>query len=397
MSFYCCVSQIKNFLLEEPLLDYLNLYGDKSKQTKPTFEECDFSTFIMDMGNKWEEYVVNVIIEKCKLNNISYTSVERKSGYHQTKNALSNKTDVIFQAQVKDWNNNITGYPDIILKKSAFLKLFKFIGNQLDNIPDDEYIVIDIKFSSVKWDENSYVIETSNYIKFIKGQISMYSRLLKSSSPVGFIISKDISTLECPIALNVKDKVLNKECDNAIEWLKLLHKKEFDVFTLKPNMNNTMDGYWREYKKELTATLESDPFSEGKQDDLAPSTPKTNVAYISTVVCNKFDLHSPVKQYTVAVMVKLNNEIHFNITYGFTDENLLEQYDHSNYTIVSNRKLDFPSHIVSIDPPRKGTIKSELEITAVYNRDKLSEEIIRGIIDYCLEDCNELEKRYNLI
>ena len=79
MSFYCCVSQIKNFLLEEPLLDYLNLYGDKSKQTKPTFEDCDFSTFIMDMGNKWEEYVVNLIIEKCKLNNISYTFVERKS------------------------------------------------------------------------------------------------------------------------------------------------------------------------------------------------------------------------------------------------------------------------------------------------------------------------------
>ena len=394
MSFYCCVSQIKNFLLEEPLLDYLNLYGDKSKQTKPTFEECDFSTFIMDMGNKWEEYVVNLIIEKCKLNNLSYTFVERKPGYHQTKNALSNKTDVIFQAQVKDWNNNITGYPDIILKKSAFLKLFKFTGNQLDNIPDDEYIVIDIKFSSVKWDEKSYVMETSNYIKFIKGQISMYSRLLKSTSPVGFIISKDISTLENPIAVNVKDKALNKECDDAIKWLKSLYTKEFDVFNLKPNMNNTMDGYWREYKKELSAIQKQD---ENQDDWEKISVNPQNTAYICTVVCNKFDLHSPVKQHTVAVMVKLNNELHFNITYGFTDENLLEQYNIDNYTIVSNRKLDFPSHIISIDPLRKGTIKSELEITAVYNRDKLSEEIIRGIIDYCLEDCNELEKRYNLI
>ncbi len=395
MSFYCSVSQIKNFLLEEPLLDYLNLYGDKSKQTKPTFEECDFSTFIMDMGNKWEEYVVNIIVEKCKLNNLSYTFVERKSGYHQTKNALSNKTDVIFQAQVKDWNNNITGYPDIILKKSAFLKLFKSSFDELNNVPDNEYIVIDIKFSTVKSDENSYVIQNSNYIKFIKGQISMYSRMLKSVSPIGFIISKDISTIEYPISVNVKDKVLNKECDSAIEWLKLLYEKgkDLDISNLKPNLNNTMDGYWREYKKELTS------FSEEKQDDWVeiPSAPKTNVEYISTVVCNKFDLHSPVKQYTVAVMVKLNNEIHFNITYGFTDENLLEQYNIDNYTVVSTRKLEFPSHIININPERKGPIKSELEITAVYNRDKLSEEIIRGIIDYCLEDCNELEKRYNLI
>ena len=152
MSFYCSVSQIKNYLLEEPLLDYLNLYGDKSNHVKPHFEECDFSTFIMDMGNKWEEYVVNIIVEKCKKENISYTFVERKTGYHQTKEALNKKTDIIFQPQVKDWNNNIVGYPDIIVKKKAFLKLFKF---PLDNIPDDEYIVIDIKFSSIKSDENS--------------------------------------------------------------------------------------------------------------------------------------------------------------------------------------------------------------------------------------------------
>lgn len=401
MSFYCSVSQIKNFLLDEPLLDYLNLYGDKSKQSKPFFEECDFLTFIMDMGNKWEEYVVNIIVEKCKLNNLSYTFVERKSGYHQTKNALSNKTDVIFQAQVKDWNNNITGYPDIIVKKNAFLKLFKSSFVELQNIPDTEYIVIDIKFSSIKSDENFYVIETSNYVKFIKGQISMYSRMLKSVSPVGFIISKDSLTIDNPIAVNVKDKNIIKACDDAINWLKLLYKegKNMDISNLKPNLNNTMDGYWREYKKEL-ATIQKNSFIE-KQNELVNIPPnitfKTNVAYMSTVVCNKFDLHLPVEPYTVAIMLKLNNKIHFNITYGFTDENLLGQYNLENYTIVSNRKLDFPSYVLNCDPNHKGTIKTELEITAVYNRNKLSEEIIRGIIDYCLEYCNELEKQYNLI
>jgi len=386
MSFYCSVSQIKNYLLEEPLLDYLNLYGDKSKQVKPHFEECDFSTFIMDMGNKWEEYVVNIIVEKCKKENITYTFVERKSGYHQTKEALNKKTDIIFQPQVKDWNNNIVGYPDIIVKKKAFLKLFKF---PLDNIPDDEYIVIDIKFSSIKSDENSYVVETSNYIKYIKGQISMYSRLLKSISSVGFIISKDKSTIDYPIAINIKDKELIKACDDAITWLKLLYQKgkDLDISNLKPNMNNTMDGYWREYKKELLGSpvIQISPI------------PKKNIAYISTVVCNKFDLHSPVKQYIVAVMAKVNNKCSFTIMYDFSEEKLLEQYNIENYTIVSNRKIDFPSHIINIDPHRKGTIKSELEISAVYNRDKISEELIRGIIDYCLEDCNELEKIYNLI
>jgi hypothetical protein len=334
----------------------------------------------MDMGNKWEEYVVNIIVEKCKKENIPYTFVERKSGYHQTKEALNKKVDVIFQPQVKDWNNNIVGYPDIIVKKKAFLKLFNF---SLDNIPDDEYIVIDIKFSSVKSDENSYVIETSNYIKYIKGQISMYSRLLKSISPVGFIISKDKSTIEHPIAVNVKDKELVKVCNDAINWLKLLYQKgkDLDISNLKPNMNNTMDGYWREYKKELLLL-------SNKEEN--PTIKKENVAYLTKINCNKFDLHLPVKQYTVAVMVKINDKILFNITTDFSDENLLANLELGNLTVISSEK-----HY--IDPPRKGTIKSELEITSAYNRGKLSDEIIHGIINYCLENCNELEKRYNLI
>ena len=380
MSFYCSVSQIKNYLLEEPLLDYLNLYGDKSKQIKPHFEECDFSTFIMNMGNKWEEYVVNIIVEKCKKENIPYTFVERKSGYHQTKEALNKKIDVVFQPQVKDWNNNIVGYPDIIVKKKAFLKLFKF---SLDNIPDDEYVVIDIKFSSVKSDEKSYVLETSNYIKYIKGQISMYSRLLKSISPVGFIISKDKSTIEHPIAVNVKDKELVKVCDDAINWLKLLYQKgkDLDISNLKANLNNTMDGYWREYKKELF-------LPSNEEENLTIK--KENIAYLTKINCNKFDLHLPVKQYTVAVMVKIKDKIFFNITTDFSDENLLATLELGNLTVISSDKQ-------YIDPPRKGTIKTDLEITAVYNRGKLSDEIIHGIVNYCLENCNELEKRYNLI
>jgi hypothetical protein len=388
-SFYCSVSQLKNYLLEEPLLDYLNLYGDKEKQVKPYFEECDFSTFIMEMGNKWEEYVVKLIVEKCKTKNMSYTFVERKTGYIQTKNAI-NKIDVIFQAQVKDWNKNIYGYPDIILKKKAFLKLFKIKNSDLNNIPDDEYIVIDIKFSSVKYDKNNFIQETSNYIKFIKGQVSMYSRLLKTSSPVGFIISKDKTTIEYPIIIEVKDKALIKECDEAINWLKLLYEKgkDLDISTLKPNMINTMDGYWREYKKEL---LNYKPLTKPNYLKMK----NENIAYVTTIICNKFDLHLPVKQYTVAVMAKLKNKIIFNISYGFSD--IIEPLNLENYEIVSSREIPNAKQVIEIEPARKGTIKSELEITAVYNRNKINDDIIRGIIDYCLEDCNELEKQYNLI
>ena len=89
-------------------------------------------------------------------------------------------------------------------------------------------------------------------------------------------------------------------------------------------------------------------------------------------------------------MVKINDKIFFNITTDFSDENLLVNLELGNLTVISSEKQ-------YIDPQRKGTIKSDLEITAAYNRGKLSDEIIHGIINYCLENCNELEKRYNLI
>ena len=83
--FYCSVTSIKNWILGDPLIDYLNFYGDKTLLSKPCFEECEFSTFIMGMGNKYETIVVDKLIEKCILLGLSYTSVERSKGYHQTK------------------------------------------------------------------------------------------------------------------------------------------------------------------------------------------------------------------------------------------------------------------------------------------------------------------------
>ena len=56
---------------------------------------------------------------------------------------------------------------------------------------------------------------------------------------------------------------------------------------------------------------------------------------------------------------------------------------------------------VDAKPIVKEMVQHTLESMITENKDQyqkqLSEEIIRGIIDYCLEYCNELEKQYNLI
>jgi hypothetical protein len=403
--FYCSVTQIKNWFLREPLLDYLNFYGDKEKQVKPYFEECDFSTFIMDMGNKWEEIVVNMLIEKCKKEGIIYTSVERKSGYHQTKTALQQGIDVIFQAQVKDWTNNIVGYPDIIVKKKAFLKLFKSRVNELNSIKDNDYIVMDIKYSTIQGsgptseEPDNYIVENSNYIRFIRGQISMYSRLGKFNSKVGFIISKDPSSIEYPIATINNDPEIVKDCDDAIKWLKMLYEKgkDLDISSILPNMKNTMDGYWRDYKKELLGITPPNRLQ---------TIIKKDALYITTVMSNKFEFGETVREYLVAVMVKNKDETYFNISNGLTEEDenrLLDSLDLFLKPLIGTKKIVsygvsfYGSVRIDITPERKGKIRNKMEICAAYNRNKVSSEIIKAISQYCLEDCNELENEYSLL
>jgi hypothetical protein len=275
--FYCSVTSIKNWILGEPLIDYLNFYGDKTLLSKSVFEECDFSTFIMGMGNKYETIVVDKLIEKCISLGLSYTFVERSKGYYQTKDAISKNTDIIFQAQVKDWNINIVGYPDIIVTKRAFLKLFKLTSQpaiyELSKIKDKDYIVIDVKYSSIDINEG-FIDEKTKYHRFIRAQIAMYTNIPKFKCGVGFIISKDLETIETPIATYTNDKCLIEDYEKAIEWLIRLYNegKKWNIDTpikeLYPNMNNVMDGNWRNFKTELAIKLKEVSLINGIGDTI---------------------------------------------------------------------------------------------------------------------------------
>jgi hypothetical protein len=286
---YCSVSNIKNWLLNDPILDYLKLYGDKNKQSSTFFNQCDFSSFILDMGNKYEEVVVNNLINKCEINELSYCTVERKTGYQSTKEALAKKIDVIFQAQVKDWNRNVTGYPDIMIKKSALMKIFDMsnvndkIKVKLNAIKDNDYIIIDIKYSSLD-STDGILDEKSKYHRYIKSQICMYSILGKCKPNLAFIISKDLSSIVTPIAFFI-DEPLVIDCTKGVNWyFKVIKEgmnwsldKEEDVYQILPNMNNVYDSEWRDYKREIAIKYKEISLISGIGDNLRDKLRSNNI------------------------------------------------------------------------------------------------------------------------
>ncbi len=257
------VTQIKNWFLNDPLVDYLNVFGDKTFMVKPHYEECDFTKFIMDMGNKYEEVVVTKIKKMCDEQKLTYKDIDRKAGYHQTKEAFLQKTDVIFQAQVKDWDQNIVGYPDILIKVSAFKKIFG--DAKVKHLPDKNYVVFDVKYSSFNQKENN-IEDDNDYTHFVRGQIACYTlilnKMLKQKVDIAFIISKDLTTLTNPLYTNVNDQLLINDIDDAFDWINQLYtfgkgwvlNPPTNKYLL-PNMSNTKDGYWRNFKELLAKEI----------------------------------------------------------------------------------------------------------------------------------------------
>src|SRR6266576_1050510 len=63
-------TKTRNWMLKDPLIDWLNLYGEEkgflpnSKTNTKLQNDLCFSTFIMNQGNKFEKYIVDILKEK---------------------------------------------------------------------------------------------------------------------------------------------------------------------------------------------------------------------------------------------------------------------------------------------------------------------------------------------
>lgn len=259
------VTQIKNWILQDPLLDYLNLYGDEKDKDTFAFDECNFTKYIMNKGNEYEKQVYDCIIKSFP--QYSHVLITRENFYNQTKDAFKNKVDIILQPFIKNWDTKIFGFPDIVIKKKVLCDIFTYEGGAL-HAKDDDYVCIDVKYSSKK---NEY----DNYQKFIECQVMLYGQILnknlKQSVSHAFILFKqsleEFSSVSnensnrmtlYPVLINNKEH--SELCDMAFNWISYVrqYKDDFNLdeccpnmVELLPNMNNVMDYPWRTYKNKI--------------------------------------------------------------------------------------------------------------------------------------------------
>jgi hypothetical protein len=269
-------SQLKNFILRDPLIDYLEYYKinniDDVPSRKRTIstESTEFEDFVMKRGIEYEKNVIeNFPIEICK--------IEGTDKFNNTLKALQDNVPVIYQGYLIDEKNNTCGYPDIIIKG----KYLNVLYNQ--NEDEDKYYIIDIKSSTIELSSDQSYVLNSDLQQVYKSQILVYTNalnnLLNQNVTKGFILAKKYTFTKSNnkiiesnnsfnkiISIDYESKNSSKYIDivkNAVQWIIKLQLEGFNwrlfpkpsVPELYPNMSNRNDERWHSLKKEIAYKL----------------------------------------------------------------------------------------------------------------------------------------------
>ena len=209
-------TSIKNYLLNDPLIDWLKIYYNKYKYNLSSelnikryelnsFDNEDNKNILFDFGNKFEEKVYDELkilsSEKCNEyngkdkylqileNNIHISKYKDinflKSKFDETKNAIKKGIPLITQAVLINENNYTYGIADILIRSDFINKFFnqKLSDDDLNlSAPklnfNAHYRVIDIKWTTIKLCANGINLRNEGLIPAYKGQLAIYNAAL---------------------------------------------------------------------------------------------------------------------------------------------------------------------------------------------------------------------------
>jgi hypothetical protein len=297
-------SSVKNYMLDDPLIDWLKYYNITTVNSIPTARDHNINMnmnmnnniephtkFIMEQGVEFEKNVIDIIKlnkPEIMIKQISFKNeTQSVDHYNMTLDAMKEGIPIIYQGVLHCMKNKIYGSPDLLVRSDMMKEIFnidimnKNIRAQLLGLNKFHYVVIDIKHSTITLNCNKEYIRNTNHIPAYKGQIYLYNMMLESAQGYmpryGFILGKKITytknkqTFESYDVMNniaiidykKHDKKLVNKILSAIEWISEMRLKGNDWHLLPqpsrvelyPNMKNDKDGIYRKIKTELSKEL----------------------------------------------------------------------------------------------------------------------------------------------
>jgi hypothetical protein len=296
-------STVRNYLLNDPLLDYLKEYNImaidnvpyKAAQSKTninsSYSNSDtFTKYIMDAGIEFEEELYKIIKKEHQIVKVAeYFQAKSQDKFNETIKLMKQGVPIIYQGVLHNFDNKTFGLPDLMVRSDYLNKLMGY--EVIDDIESKlkatklgtkwHYKIIDIKHSNIPLRSDGIHILNSESIPAYKGQIYIYTHALNKIQGVNinkaFIWGKKYFWESKGIKYerndflhklgvidydNIDSEYVNQTND-AIKWNKLVRNDGLNWSLLPvpsrselyPNMKNDKDGYMRVIKNELNEKI----------------------------------------------------------------------------------------------------------------------------------------------
>lgn len=293
-------SSIRNYMLNDPLLDFLKEYNINSLSDVPSripnsksnanYHIDIFTKHIMDSGIEFENELIELIKKSHKVVKVAdFIHSKKPEKFQETINLMKQGVPIIYQGVLHDYENKTFGIPDLIVRSDYINKLMGYnvisdeeasLGSPNLKIPY-HYKIIDIKHSNIPLRADGTHIMNSESIPAYKGQIYIYTVALNKVLGVeinkGYIWGKKYTWESCGVKYD-ETNFLNKlgvidydnidseyvtQTKNAVEWICTLRNEGSNWKLLPipcrgelfPNMKNEKDGQWRKLKNELNNAI----------------------------------------------------------------------------------------------------------------------------------------------
>ena len=290
-------SRTRNHVLDNPLLDWLDRYGEDHGYVRDEASEPhDFLRFLFAKGNEFEAAVVEHLRGLAEVRAILPEDATREQRQElavaeATFAAMAEGAPIVYQGSLRDAETRTYGAPDLLVRSDVLADLFPGSLSAAEaavpapglGIGDRHYRVVDVKYSTLHLAAGGE-LGNSGSAPAYKVQVFIYNRALGRLQgylpPAAFVLGrgweqtrrgKPTRVPNCmdriaPIANDYASSMrgrLSDQVERAVDWVRRVRREGADwrvlpepsVEELRPNAKGDA-GEWASAMKEIVARSE---------------------------------------------------------------------------------------------------------------------------------------------
>ena len=243
---YVTGSSVRNFILNDPIIDYLEIYKKELKS------KDEFSESLMQQGKDYEASVINYLYKRYGSERIvsicsSPEDVYDNSKYELTLQKMKEQVPIIYQGLVIDHEQKIGGIPDLLVRNDWLNNIIDSNGGSVYYLGKRQkhYVVVDIKLSKLKMKVDGIHLLNSGSMPYYKSQLYIYTQALAKMQDfnpnTAFVLGRDYESLNClerfgKIDYNVVDNFIIEKTNYAISWVRKLREQGHEWGLFPPSI-----------------------------------------------------------------------------------------------------------------------------------------------------------------